>query len=552
MFEVGRDILQGYRGSSGKTGPGGRRLRIIYSVFIFAFVVFISRTIFLGIEGTDRSRIGVGAGTWESGRADIVDRNGEILAKNIISGHITLRPGKIQDFDFAAANIHEIIPEISVTDALKMIRSGKKFIYLKKFATDSQREMIKAAKIEGLDIEETEWRKYPKRRLTAHVVGFAGSDGRGLEGVERLRDKYLRENKSPLVLSIDSRVQAVFYRELSAAMQKYSAHAAMGMLMNSRTGEMIAMVSMPDFDPEDRASDSVSNRMFYPLRGVYEMGSVFKIFNTAMAIETGIGLAKEYFIKDPYKILDKNGRTAAVIRDVSSFKPPRPNLNVAEIMLHSCNVGSVQIALELPSGTQQEFFERLHLNKPLDLDFGRTEHPMMPAKWGPVESATVSFGHGIAVTPMHVLLAVNAVANGFYVQPTILKRAVGEMSGVRVISPEISDSIRKIMFKIAETTGGKSARVAGINIGGKTATAEKRINGKIDTKKNLTSFTAVFPIESPQYIMMVILDEPQGTKDTWGFRTAAWNAVPTAGAVMDGIMPLLFEYRCCIIRLIKK
>ena len=541
MFEIGRDILQGQRRSGGNAGASGARLHIVYTVFIIAFIIFISRTLLLGIHGTDRARTNIGNGTWESGRADIVDRNGEILAKNIISGHITLRPGKIKDVDLSAAKIHEILPEISVTDALAMIRSDKKFIYLKKFASESEREMVKASKIEGFDIEETEWRKYPKRRLTSHVVGFAGSDGHGLEGVERLRDKYLSENKSPLVLSIDSRVQAVFYRELSGAMQKYNAHAAMGMLMNSRTGEMIAMVSLPDFDPEDRESDLVSNRTFYPMRGVYEMGSVFKIFNTSMAIETGIGLGKEYYIKDPYKILDKNGRIAATIRDVATFKPPRPRLNVAEIMLHSCNVGSVQIALELPSGTQQEFFRRLHMDKPLDLEFGRSERPMMPAKWGPVERATVSFGHGIAVTPMHVLLAVNAVANGFYVQPTILKRSVGEMSGERVISPEISDSIRKILFKIAETTSGKNARVAGINIGGKTATAEKRINGKIDTKRNLTSFTAVFPIESPQYIMMVVLDEPQGTKESWGLRTAAWNAAPTAGAIMDGIMPLLFE-----------
>jgi cell division protein FtsI (penicillin-binding protein 3) len=541
MFEIGRDILQGQRRSGGNAGASGSRLRIVYSVFIIAFIIFISRTLLLGIHGTDRARTGVGNDSWESSRADIVDRNGEILAKNIISGHITLRPGKIKDVDFVAAKIHEVLPEISVTDALAMLRSDKKFIYLKKFASESEREMVKASKIEGFDIEQTEWRKYPKRRLTAHVVGFAGSDGHGLEGVERLRDKYLSENKTPLVLSIDSRVQAVFYRELSSAMQKYNAHAAMGMLMNSRTGEMIAMVSMPDFDPEDRESDSIANRTFYPTRGVYEMGSVFKIFNTSMAIETGIGLSKEYYIKDPYKILDKNGRTAAVIKDVSTFKPPRPRLNVAEIMLHSCNVGSVQIALELPSGTQQEFFQRLHMDKPLDLEFGRTEKPMMPAKWGPVERATVAFGHGIAVTPMHVLLAVNAVANGFYVNPTILKRSVGEMSGERVISPEVSDSIRKILFKIAETTSGKNARVAGINIGGKTATAEKRINGKIDTKRNLTSFTAVFPIESPQYIMMVVLDEPQGTTESWGLRTAAWNAVPTSGAIMDGIMPLLFE-----------
>jgi cell division protein FtsI (penicillin-binding protein 3) len=544
MFEVGHDILQKRtgRGASDPTSSLKGRLRVMYIIFAAAFCVFISWTLFLSVQGTSRTRIGAGRNSWESGRADIVDRNGEILAKNIISGHIALRPGKIQDFDYAAASIHEIIPEISVSGALGMIRSGKKFIYLKKFATESQRAMVKAARIEGLDVEETEWRKYPKRRLTSHIVGFVGAEGRGLEGVEKSRDQYLRENSSPLVLSIDARIQAVFYRELSFAMQKYGARAAMGMLMNSRTGEMIAMVSLPDFDPENRESDRTENRMFYPLRGVYELGSIFKAFNTSMAMETGIGLDKQYHVKEPLKIHNKNGRISAIISDVASFKPPRPYLNVAEIMLHSCNVGSAQIALDLPGGTQKEFFERLHMDEALDLEFGRTERPLMPQKWGPVERATVSFGHGISVTPMHVLLGVNAITNGgFYVWPTLVKRGVGEMSGQRVVTPEVSDAIRKIMFMIAETAGGKSARVAGINIGGKTATAEKRMGGAIDKKKNMTSFTAVFPIESPQYIMMVILDEPKGTEESWGLRTAAWNAAPTAGAIMDSIMPLLFE-----------
>jgi len=544
LFEVGRDILQAKsgRGAPVMASDARRRLRFIYSIFSIAFTVFVTWTLFLGIQGTDRARMGTGRNSWESGRADILDRNGEILAKNIISGHITLRPGKIQDFDYAAASIHDIIPDISVQQALTMIRSEKRFIYLKKFASESQRAMIKAARIEGLEVEETEARKYPKRRLVSHIVGFVGNDGHGLEGIEKSRDKRLSQDRSPLVLSIDARIQTVFYRELSGAMQKYGAHAAMGMLMNSRTGEMIAMVSLPDFDPESRESDSAANRMFHPMRGVFEMGSIFKVFTTAMALENGIGLNKQYYIKEPYKILDKNGRVSATIRDVASFKPPRPHLNVAEILLHSCNTGTVQIALELPSGTMQEFFERLRMDSALDLEFGRTEKPLMPYKWGPVERATVSFGHGMAVTPMHVLLATNAVVNGgFYVKPTILKRPIGEMSGTRVISPGISDSIRKILFKIAETTGGKNARVAGINIGGKTSTAEKRVNGKIDTKKNMTSFTAVFPIESPQYIMMVVLDEPKGVESTYGLRTAAWNAAPTAGAIMDGIMPLLFQ-----------
>ncbi|MDR0967561.1 MAG: penicillin-binding protein 2 [Rickettsiales bacterium] len=541
MFNVGTDILQ-YGGTRGGTGAARSRLQIIYGLFVIAIIIFIARTLFLGIEGTDRTRTGVGNNSWGATRADIVDRNGDILAKNITSGHITLRPQKIADFDFAANTIHNIIPEISVADALNSIRGGRKFVYLKKYASDEQRAAVKASRIEGFEVEETERRLYPKRRLMSHIVGFVGNDLHGLEGIERTRDKYLSENSGALALSIDSRVQSVFYRELSGAMHKFGARAAMGMLMNSRTGEMIAMLSLPDFDPEDRNADSIQNRMFYPIRGVYEMGSVYKIFNTAMAIENGI--TKKYFVDEPYKIPDKFGRTATTIRDVQSLKKTtklHPYMTPDEIMLYSCNVGSVQIARDLPSDAQPEFFERVNLDKPLSLEFGRTERPGMPRKWGPVERATVSFGHGISATPMHVLLAVNSVVTGFYVSPTILKRPVGKIYGRRVVSPEVSDEIRKIMLRISEVSGGKSARVAGINIGGKTATAEKRVGGKIDRSRNLTSFTAVFPIESPQYIMMVVLDEPQGIKETWGLRTASMNAAPTAGAIMDGIMPLLFQ-----------
>ena len=541
MFEIGHDILKhGFRGVANNGATRGR-LRFIYIVFLCAFITFVGRTLYLGIQGTDRARLRGADGAWTVYRADIVDRNGDILAKNIMSGHITLRPPQVKDPDAAAALIHDVMPyEYTVADALKLVNSSRRFIYLKKYATDKQRADIKNARVAGLDVESIQTRRYPKRRLFAHAVGIVGNDGVGLEGAERVYDDYLRDNKDPLQLSLDSRIQSVFYEQLAIAMQKYQARGAMGMLMNSRTGEMIAMVSMPDFDPENLGADASANRKFLPLRGIFEMGSIFKIFNTAMAFENGI--SRQYYVAAPYNVLDKFGRVAAKISDVRSFRPPRPNLTVEEIMLHSCNAGSAQIALDLPDGTQKEFFHRIHMDTPLDLEFGRTERTLMPIKWGPVERATVSFGHGISVTPMHLLLAVNAMTNGgIYIYPTLQKRGVGVVHGERVLSPEISAKLRSIMVRIAEETSGKQARVAGIQIGGKTATAEKRINGKIDRRRNLTAFAGIFPASAPQYTILVILDEPQGNKENFGLRTAAWNAVPTTGKILDSILPLLFE-----------
>ncbi len=545
MFEIGKDIFK--HGSKGTRidSMTRKRLSFVHFAFFAVFTLFVLRTLQLGIQGTDRSRLASVDAEWSVQRADIVDRNGDILAKNVESGHIILRNRAVRDKDrdAVAKTIHQIMPyEYSLEEALALLDSPKRFIRLKKYASDKQREIVKKARLEGLEIEKIQTRKYPKRRLFSHLVGFVGADGHGLEGAERVYDKYLMENKDPLQLSVDSRIQSVFYEQLSFAMQKYGTLAAMGMLMDSRTGEIIAMVSLPDFDPENLRADPVANRLFKPMRSVYELGSIFKIFNTALALENGIDVKKEYYVEKPFPIYDKNGRVAKYITDIRSFKPPRPSINVEEIMVHSCNVGSAQIAMDLPDGAQKEFFERLHMDKALTLEFGRTENTLPQRKWGPVERATVSYGHGYAITPMHLLLGVNAVTNGgIYIYPTLKKRNVGAVQGERVLADEISAKLRPIMLRVAEETSGKKARVSGIEIAGKTATAEKYVNGKVDRKRNITAFVGVFPASAPQYTILVILDEPKGTKESWGWRTAAWNAVPTTGKILDSILPLLFE-----------
>ena len=541
MFDVGQDIFKrGFTGIRGDVAGRGR-MRIIYKLLRLAFAVFIVWTLYLGISGTDNSRRAVMDGQWVVSRADIIDRNGDILAKNVMSGHVVLRNRDVVDKDAVANMIHQAFPyEYSLNDAIGLVNSSRRFIYIKKYASEYQRDMIKKARLRGLEIEAVQDRKYPKGRMFSHAVGFVSGDGRGLEGAERVYNKYLVENKDALQLSLDARVQGVFYDQLSIAMQTYRARGAMGMLMNSRTGEIVAMVSLPDYDPENISLDPARNRMFMPMRGVFEMGSIFKIFNTALALENGIN--KEYYVKEPFPIEDKFGRVVHRIRDIRSFKPPRPNLNIEEIMMHSCNVGSAQIALDLPDNAQREFFEKLHFNQALDLEFGRTERGLMPQKWGPVERATISFGHGIAVTPMHLMLGVNAVTNGgIYIYPTLQKRGLGIVHGERVLDEEFSAQLRKIMLRVNEETSGKKARIAGIEIGGKTATAEKYSNGKVDNKRNLTAYVGIFPANAPQYTILVVMDEPQATKDSWGWKTAAWNAVPTTGKILDSILPLLFE-----------
>ena len=539
MFEVGRDIFKhGITGAIGNA-VGHRRLRFVYGLFLAAFVVFAGRTIQLAAKGSNRVRQGVGKSEWVVKRADIIDRNGEILAKNLMSCDIWLTPRQVKESkkDKVAQFIYELFPsEYSVQKVLDIIDASKR-VRIKKMATEDKCRDALKKRFDGVEIVPEQRRIHPKDSLFANIVGFVGKSDKddvlkGRAGIEKQFENYLVNNTEPLQLSLDSRIQAVFYEQLIRAVDMYHAKGAMGMLMNSRTGEMLAMVSWPNAN--------FKRSMFPPLDGTYEFGSVFKVFNTAMAIENGI--TKEYPVTKPYPIKDKFNRTVYSISDVRTFKPPRPYLTVDEIMLHSCNVGSAQIAHDLPYGTQQEFLHRIHIDEPLTLDFGRTAKPQMPRQWGPAERATVSIGQGINVTAMHVLLGINSMINGgIYIYPTILKKEIGPMVGERVLAPEISERLRGIMYRIAEETTGRNARVVGMNIGGKTGTAEKHIGGQTDRSRNMTTFVGVFPIEAPQYIIMVTIDEPQRTEASSMQRTAAWNAAPTAGRILNAILPLLFE-----------
>ena len=538
MFEVGRDIFKhGFTGGAGNA-LGHRRLRFVYGIFLVAFVVFAGRTFQLAGKGSNRVRESIENADWVVARADIIDRNGEILAKNLMTCEITLRPKLVKKPEKVADVIHKLFAKkYSVQKVFDILNTPKPEI-IKNVDEKTCRDALKREnRADGIEVMTKQKRIYPKDSLFSSIVGFVGeskkdTEIKGRAGIEKQFEDYLVNNTEPLQLSLDSRIQAVFYEQLIKAVSLYQAKGAMGMLMNSRTGEMLAMVSWPNFDA--RVS------MFPLLDGVYEFGSVFKVFNTAMAIENGI--TKEYLVTKPYPIKDKFNRVVHNITDVRTFKPPRPYLNVDEIMLHSCNVGSAQIAHDLPYGTQQEFLHRIHMDEPLDLDFGRAARPFMPRQWGPMERATVSIGQGISVTSMHVMLGINSMINGgIYIYPTILKKEIGPMVGERVLDSEISERLRGVMYRIAEETTGRNARVAGLKIGGKTGTAEKHVNGKTDKSKNMTTFVGVFPIDAPQYIIMVTLDEPQRTEASSMQRTAAWNAAPTAGRILDAILPLLFE-----------
>ena len=549
-FRIGKDVFKHEYSGEVYNNDSAQRLKWLLRVSKWIFIVFIIRTLQLALEPSEYVYYGFNSADIER-RADIVDRNGVVLAKSVKSGNIKLYPRKVKDKDKnnVAKEISDTFSmDYSFSDALRLIESGKSGVYIKKRANEEQINNIRLAhkKYDCFEIENFTIRRYPQRNIFAHVVGFSGKD-EGLEGVERTFNKYLTENQDPLKLSIDARVQNIFHEQMSIAMEKYKAKGALGMLMKANTGEMIAMVQLPDYDPNNIRQDN-GIRRFKLMRDNFEMGSVFKIFNTALAFENGLE-NNIYDVSKPYPIKDKFNRTVYSIKDIDTFYrdikkgKKKPKMKAPEIMLHSCNTGSAQIAHDLPEGAQKEFFHKLHFDKSLSFDFGKTETAITYKHWGPTEKATASFGHGIAVTPMHLLLAVNAMTNGgFYIYPTLLKRGVGVIKGEKVLDSEISAKLRDIMFHIAEETTAQKARVTGIKVGGKTGTAEKRNrDGTTDKTRNATVFVGVFPVEAPQYIILIMLDEPLGTKESGGWKTASWNSVPTAGAILNGIMPLLFE-----------
>lgn len=548
-FNIGKDILQHEYRDAVYNKQSANRLKVVRGLVVLAFCVFMARTIQLSLQENECCNGGIN-NQEIARRADIVDRNGVVLAKTVLSerANIKLFPKKVKtkDEDKVARFIKEIAPE---KDAMALIHSGKNGVFIK---MNADKDLVKRARethkdCDCLDIEDIFERVYPQGNAFSHVIGLAGKDG-GLEGVEFTYNKYLIQNKDPLVLSLDSRVQNIFREQLSIAIEKYEAKGAMGMLMKATTGEMIAMVQLPDFDPNDSKSysDEMKEiRKFKLMRANFEMGSVFKIFNTALAYENGLQ-NREYTVDKPIyyhrNVKKPISDVPGFYRDIKEGKKPRI-MTAPDIMKHSSNVGSVQIALDLPSEAQPEMFHRLHMNEILDLEYGKTEHPIIHKKWGPSERATASFGHGISVTPMHLLLAVNSMVNGgYYVYPTWLKRNIGSVQAERVLDPEISATLRKIMYSIAEETTGRNAKVPGVEIGGKTGTAEKRNpDGTPDKTRNVAVFAGIFPVSAPQYVMLVMLDEPKKTAASNNQRTAANNIVPTAGEILNSIIPLLFE-----------
>jgi cell division protein FtsI (penicillin-binding protein 3) len=469
-------------------------------------------------------------------RADIVDRNGRLLATTLQSPSLYADPRQILDADVAAQALVGVLPGLNPAELRAKLSSGKSFAWIKRHLTPRQQYEINKLGVPGLQFEHEERRVYPLGDLTSHVVGFCGIDNNGLAGIERGLDKSMRGSAGTIELSLDARVQFILHEELAKVVSDFSAKGAAGIVMDVRTGEIIALVSLPDFDPNHPGMSpaDAKERLFNKITlGDYEMGSAFKIFNTAMALDAGTAtLTKSYDAIHPIHI----GRFT-----ITDYHGKHRMLSVPEVFMYSSNLGSARMAMEAGGARQRAFLARLGLLQPMPVEFDDVAKPRFPKAWHEASVITIAYGHGIAVSPLHVATAVSAIVNGGMLRPpTVRKLAPDQVpAGERVITQKTSDEMRKLLRLVVEYGTARFADIPGYVVGGKTGTAEKNLHGHYFEKKLMSDFVGVFPMQDPRYLVMTLVDEPHGTKASHGYATAGWTVVPATGHIIQRIAPIL-------------
>jgi len=510
--------------------------RLMFGMLVYGGVValIVLRILYLAAFG-DHAGAKSSLTTLVPERGDIIDRDGQALARTIDAWTIGLHPGKvIGDKLELARKLAQLMPERDEAQYFAMLRSGKRFFYLRRRAAPAVVEAVNALGEPGLALEREPDRLYPQTSLAAHVIGYTTVDGHGVAGMERAFDKQLSDpalRGQPLQLAISSRIQQALEHELLTAKTKFSAKGGAGVIMDIHTGEVLALTSLPQLNPNAAGDGTDEARFNRATLGVFELGSTFKPFTVAMAMDSGIirSFGKMYPCPREYPAYGK------VIHDTHPYGRA---CSVAEIMKESSNIGSAQIAAEVGAKRQREFLDKMGFLRKSDVELPEKTRPIKPRDWGPLDVMTIGFGHSLAVSPLHLASGYATLYNGgIYRPPTLLKvgknHRVGQ--GHRVFTEDTSYKMRSLLRLVVTNGTGKKADAPGYRVGGKTGSAEKYGNRNL----LITSFAGVFPMDEPRYVMVMMLDEPQGTAETYGFRTAAWNVGPAFGAAVSRIAPML-------------
>jgi cell division protein FtsI (penicillin-binding protein 3) len=539
-----RSVLYGSKVDRGAKA----RARVGLAIVAFAAVYFIIalRLVMFGIVSDSRTVHRVGGGdAIATARPDVLDRNGEVLATDVRVPSLYAEPRRLIDVDEAVELLTADLPDLDATELRERLSSKRGFVWLKRDITAEQQRAIYKQGLPGIGFLNENKRDYPSGPEVSHVIGHVNIDNQGIAGMEKWLDGHglaalhlaglaTDRLQNPVDLAVDLRVQHALRDELMAARAKFSTIAAAGIVLDVRTGEIVAMVSVPDYDPNNPHEALDPTRINRLTTGVFEMGSTFKAFTVAMALDSGKATLRSSF--------DAHSPLHYGKFDIHDFEPMQRSLTVPEIFTYSSNIGAARIAMSVGIEGHKAFLKKMGQLDRLRTELPESAEPIVPKRWGELNTITIAFGHGLSVAPLQAVMGIAALMNGgILIPPTFLKRTEAEAQalGKRVIKPETSELMRYLMRLNVEKGTASKADVKGYYIGGKTGTADKVVFGRYSKTKVLTDFMAVMPADQPRYVLMVMLDEPHATPETHGFKTSGWNAVPTGAAVVARIAPLL-------------
>mgnify|MGYP001145887122 CR=1 FL=1 len=535
-------------GTASKTNSSSAKFRVrIYVVMALFTVLFAAIGVRLVILGTkDRPDNAYAAVPPSVARPDIVDRNNVTLAMDIASRSVFAEPRRIIDVDEAAEGLASVFPDLDMIDIHKRLASGSGFTWIKRGITPVEKDRVWALGIPGVGIRDETRRLYPNGPSAAHVLGAVNIDNTGIAGIERWVDEQglqnlrsaglnlTRRNLEPIALSLDLRIQYALSDELRKAVTRFDAIAGAGLVMDVTNGEVLALVSLPDFDPNIPADALKPDRINRISVGTYEMGSTFKAMTTAMALDSGVF--------NIHSVLDASKPLRFGRFSINDYRGQGRPLFVPEAFIYSSNIAMARMAIGVGVEKHKAFLRQLGQFDRLVTELPENAQPLVPPNWGELSTATIAFGHGMAVTPLQASMAIGAIVNGgLLIRPTFIKSTPleGRILATDVVTPETGESVRFLMRLNAEVGSAKKADVAGYFIGGKTGTSEKVVNGRYSGDKVLTAFMGIVPADKPRYLFLTILDEPKGLPETSGFRTSGWNAVPVTGTIMARVLPFL-------------
>ena len=479
-------------------------------------------------------------------RPDILDRNGEILATDVKAASLFGEPKRLIDVDEAVELLTAVMPDLESKEVRERLANRKRgFAWLKREITPKQQQDVYRLGIPGIGFLNENKRIYPNGAEVAHLIGLVNVDNQGIAGIE----KWLDGNglaalhaaglatdrlQEPVRLAVDLRVQHTVRDELIAARDKFKAKAAAGLVTDVRTGEILSMVSVPDFDPNNPKEASDPTRINRLTTGVFEMGSTFKALTIAMGLDSG-----KFTLNS---MLDARASLRYGKFNIHDYHAQHRVLSLPEVFTYSSNIGTAKVALGMGVEHHKWFLKKMGQLDRLTTELPESAMPLVPKRWGELNTITIAFGHGLSVAPLQATMAVGALMNGgMMIPPTFLKRSEEDAQklGVRVVRPETSAMMRYLMRLNAEKGSAKKVDVPGYYVGGKTGTAEKVVNGRYSKTKLLTTFMAVLPADKPRYLVTILLDEPQPTAETHGYATSGWNAAPTAAKIIARVAPML-------------